>query len=479
VDSITLTASAGLARWVGGLSPAQMPPAVRQVATACILDTMGVAIAGSVTPPAQAALILCPAMPTGPCTLLAKEGRRAHAAPALAAFANAVAAHALDFDDNCYAGFVHGSAVIVPALLACAQAVGATGEQAVTALVAGAECEYAIGAATRGVLYDQGWWTTGVLGPIGAAMAAAKLLNLDASRIHHALALAVGMASGTKSCFGSDAKPLMAGKAAEAGVHSAWLAQAGATGAADPLGDANGFVARFNLGVFDASALASQGTHWYLLEPGVDVKRIPVCLSSHAAVDALRMLIAQHGIRAGQVARVTCDVPPIVAANLCHALPDTPSQARFSMPFAIAMTLLDPDWGLSALEQPCLEQPALRALMCRVHMETSAAWHEPARRLTAPEGAVVRVMLNDGTELRASRDKAVGHPGEPLSPAGMARKFLDCATPVVGEPGAARLLRQLQALDGPRPVQDLFDTLDAEFPGRRDGRSIDGGDLHA
>ncbi|ARP84475.1 hypothetical protein CAL12_10815 [Bordetella genomosp. 8] len=455
-----------MAQWVRELSPGHIPDAVRHAALACMLDTVGVAVAGSVTPPARAALALCAGSSGARSTVLpallvrpAGAGAATHATPAQAAFANATAAHALDFDDNCYAGFVHGSAVIVPALLACAQAAGASGAQAITALVAGAECEYAVGAATRGLLYDLGWWTTGVLGPIGAAMAVCKLLDLDAPRIAHALSLAIGMAAGTKSCFGSDAKPLMAGKAAEAGVQAALLAQAGAHGPADPFGHDHGLAARYNEGQFDTAALHMTGDRWYLLDPGVDVKRIPVCLSSHAAVDALRALIGQHGLRAGDVASVECDVPPVVAANLCHDFPDSPAQARFSMHYAIAMTLLEPDWGLEALSEEQLARPDLRAAMRGVRMRTGPSWNDPARRRDAPEGAIVRVELRDGTVLRGSRDKAVGSPGAPLSPAESTRKFLDCTVNVIGEPAATRLLAQLRALDGTMPVQSLFDTL--------------------
>ncbi|CAM3553253.1 2-methylcitrate dehydratase [Bordetella sputigena] len=467
-------AGAGLrmAQWVGELSPEHIPDAVRQAAVSCILDTVGVAVAGSITPPAMAALSLCATGPGARSTVLAATVRRppqsglpprkpedALATPQQAAFANATAAHALDFDDNCYAGFVHGSAVIVPAALACAQATGANGAQAVTALVAGAECEYAVGAATRGLLYDQGWWTTGVLGPIGAAMAACKLLDLDAPRIAHALALAVGMAAGTKSCFGSDAKPLMAGKAAEAGVQAALLARAGASGPADPFGHDYGFAARYNQGVLDTAALEMPGDRWYLLDPGLDVKRIPVCLSSHAAVDALRDLMARHGLGADDVASVLCDVPPVVAANLCHGMPDSPAQARFSMPYAIAMTLLEPDWGLGALTPRQLARTDLRDAMRRVRMRTGPSWNDASRRRDAPEGAIVYVELKDGTVLQGSRDKAIGGPGDPMSQAQATRKFQDCTAPVIGEPAAARLLSQLRALDGPMPVQALFDTL--------------------
>lgn len=450
-----------LARWACRLTDSDVPPAVRRRAVSCVQDTLGVALAGSTSGPARAARTLCGHADHGPATVLGAAGGYS---PRAAAFANATAAHALDFDDNCYAGFVHGSAIIVPALLACAQAACATGSRAVTAYVAGAECEYAVGAATRGRLYERGWWTTGVLGPIGAAIAAARIAGLGLARTHHALALAVAMASGTKSCFGSDTKPLMAGRAAEAGVLCALLAAAGASGPRRPFEDPHGFVACLNEGIFDDEALSRLGTRWYLEQPGVDTKRIPVCLSSHAAVDAVRELAARHRLRAGEVARVICDVPPIVVSNLRHARPRSPAEARFSMQFAVAMTLRDPDWGLEALEPGRLADPGLGTLMQRVSMVSGPAWREPGRAAAAPEGASVRLELRDGRVLSAYRAKAIGSADTPLDDAQMDRKFLECAGPVIGAARAAAALGTIHELDSARPVQALLDALAPAAP---------------
>lgn len=240
---------------------------------------------------------------------------------------------------------------------------------------------------------------------------------------------------------------------------AACLAMAGATAAPDPLQGRHGLAARFNDAVFETSALDCLGRDWYLHTPGIDVKRIPVCLSSHAAVDALRTLMSQHPFCAGDVARVTCDVPSIVVANLRYGVPNTPEEARFSMPFAIATTLNDPDWGLPALEPRRFTQDSVRGLMRRVEMVTGPRWDAPAMRDAAPEGALVRVELNDGRVLQASKDKAEGNPDEPLTDTQMTRKFLDCATPVTGADRAGRMLAILRGLDSPTPIQTLFDAL--------------------
>jgi len=125
----------------------------------------------------------------------------------------------------------------------------------------------------------------------------------------------------------------------------------------------------------------------------------------------------QHGVRAQDVESVVCDVPPIVVASLRHEMPRTPSEARFSMQFAIGMTLLDPDWGLPALAPEQVTRADLRDLMRRVRMQTGPSWDDPARQEQAPEGAVVQVRMRDGTTLEGRRDKAPGSAAHPLSAA--------------------------------------------------------------
>jgi 2-methylcitrate dehydratase PrpD len=447
--------SARLARWVHGLEPDDIPAHVRALAVNCMLDTVGVAIAGSRTDAAGCARAICE--DTGTRGHAAAFGARVGYSAQAAAFVNGTAAHALDFDDNCYAGFVHGSAVITPAALAVGQAHGAGGADVVTAFVAGAEAEYAVGAATQNVLYDRGWWTTGVLGPIGAGMAAARLAGLDEQATRAALGLAMSGAGGMKACFGTDAKPLLAGRAAEAGVVCAALAAKGASGPAHPIEDYNGFARLFNEGRFDAAAFDALGRRWFLDQPGIDVKRIPVCLSSHAAVDAVLDLVAAHGLRADDIEHIACDVPPIVIANLKYDAPRNPREAQFSMPFAIAASLLPGGLGLDRLNESVLADERLLALMPRIRMGCSTHWDDPGRRRAAPEGARVSVRMRDGSCFEAARDYARGSAAFPLENAQMDEKFLACAAPVLGGDGASRLLQRLRRLDGAAPVRALFD----------------------
>ncbi|MEP6939447.1 MAG: MmgE/PrpD family protein [Rudaea sp.] len=446
-----------IANWASSLTRAAVPDAARNVVRACVIDTVGVALAGTRTRVACLARdYACATTAGGNATVVGSEYRLA--APG-AAFANAVAAHALDFDDNCDAGIVHGSAIVVPAALAVAEATGASGSDFVTAIIAGLEAEYAVGAAATRSLYDRGWWTTALLGPIGACVAASRLLALDPQATVAALGIAICGAGGIKPVFGTDGKPLLAGRAAEAGVVAACLAARGASGPRDALDADRGLAHMMNGGQFDASAF-NLGSHWRLLSPGIDVKRIPLCLSSHAAVDATRELAGAHALAPSRIRRIVCDVPPIVVANLKHRHPQSAQQAQFSMHFAVAATLLFGDVGLAQLDPAVLVDARLQSLMARVEMVTGPRW-DVAARSAAPEGAVVRIEFDDGSAIETCCARARGSAARPLGSAEIDAKFLMCADYARTEIEPPGLLQRLHGVEDLTRVADLLGAIPA------------------
>jgi 2-methylcitrate dehydratase PrpD len=417
-----------LARWTSGLQLADIPPAVQQAAKRCLIDTTGVALAGSRTWVAMQAVALS--------RLTAAEGRARAlgdehpvCAPA-AAFVNATAAHALDFDDNAYPAFVHGSAVIMPAALAVAQMQGLSGARLLAAFVAGAECEYALGKALTRQLYDRGWWTTGVLGVVGACAAASHALDLT-----------------------TDAKTLMAGRSSEAGVIAALLARQGCTGPLDIVEHSRGLAAMFNGGRLEPVTMP--GDSWSLLKPGVDIKRVPVCLSSHAAIDALREMLGRGVVAAPDIAEIICDVPPIVIQNLVHDLPVTLQQAQFSMPFAMAYTVLLGDLSLAMLDDAVLGRADLLTWMKRVRMSSSDRW-QPQLLESAPEGAWVKVVRHDGSAVEGFCAMPLGSTAQPLSSAQLNDKFMQCSTRALPLPRAECLLDDLLRLEQLPGVRHLL-----------------------
>jgi len=442
-----------MAAWASSATASSVPHRIRQIVRGCVIDTLGVALAGSRTPVAgRARHFAARNYASGSAEIWGTQDRLSALA---AAFCNGSASHALDFDDNCYAGFVHGSAVIVPAALAVAQETGATGAELITAITVGAECEYAVGAAAGQPLYDKGWWTTGLLGPIGAGVAAAYLLKLDAHQMRACIGLAVTGAGGAKTCFANDGKSLLAGQASENGVRWAMMAADGASGSDDPFNHPNGFAALHNDGAFDGSAFTDLGRSWRLEAPGIDIKKFPICLSSHAAVDVVAEIVARERFSADEVEEVVCDVPPVVVANLKYAAPGTVREAQFSMEFAVAATLCFGTPGLDQLDMDVVSSPAMQSMMARVHMVTGSTW-DAERRAAAPEGACVTIALKDGRRFTAYQSHAIGTAANPAPAAYLHSKFMACGEAAIGQPAARRLLDRLENLDTDVPVRGLL-----------------------
>ncbi|NWC92589.1 MULTISPECIES: MmgE/PrpD family protein [unclassified Pseudomonas] len=440
-----------LSRWSSTVRLAQVPPAVRHAAKRCLIDTLGVTLAGSHSDVATQARTISLAVSAAGHSGLPGHVQRL-SAPA-AAFVNATAGHALDFDDNCYPGVVHGSVVILPAALAVAQMRDLDGAALLTAFVVGAECEYALAKALTGQLYERRWWTTGLLGVVGACAAACHALGLDAERTASALGIALCTTAAMKAGFGTDAKALMAGRTSEAGVMAALLAEQGSRGPVDLVEHANGLAAMFNAGVL--KALPLPGVHWSLLDPGVDIKRLPLCLSSHAAVDALKDMLESGAVAVTEIADILCDVPPIVIQNLTHALPTQRQQAQFSMPFAMAGTCLLGDITLAALTPQTINRPDMQRLMQRVRMHSSERWNT-ALMEQAPEGAWVKVVRTDGSCVERFCARPLGSAANPLSQAQLRDKFMACATLAMPAAQAQALLEHLEQLERIPRVRHLL-----------------------
>ncbi|KAA0587497.1 MmgE/PrpD family protein (plasmid) [Azospirillum oryzae] len=441
--------------WVAGLQRSNVPEPTAAVALDCIVDTLGVALAG--TKEAATRLAADEALESyaaGPSRLLI--GGRLCAEGA--AFANVAAAHALDFDDNSYAGFVHGSAVVVPTALAMVEAAGGTGSDLLTAVVAGAEAQYALAEAVGNGVYHDGWWTTALFGTVGAAAASAKALGLNGRVAADAIAFALCGTGGLRACFGTGAKPLLAAQAAANGVRAARLAARGLTVPHAVVEDPRGFARLIAASNFDPTTLDALGQRWRLLDPGIDTKLYPVCLSAHAAIDAVRDLMAERGLAPSDIRTVNCRVPPVVAANLTYDRPMTSGEARFSLPFAVACAMLHGTLTLDHLDEATLADPVMREAIDRVCMTADPEWNaDPGRARTAPEGAEVGIETTSGERFVRFCPSARGTVARPLSAVEHAAKFLTCAALAVGQDGAERLHRKLRRLEAESDLSRLFD----------------------
>ena len=444
-----------LGTWVANLAFDDIPEKVRQIARRCVMDTMAVSAAGTQTHVSQTMRTHAATVyGSGNCSVIGEARRLSMPGAALA---NGVAAHALDFDDTSYAGVVHGSAIVLPALLAAAEQGDINGAQFLTAFVAGSEVIYALGLTMSDHHYLKGWWATSTLGAIGAAAGAAKALGLGQEKTSRAIALAAVQANGMSVLFGSDAKPLIAGQAARLGVEAALLADAGISGPETVFEDPRGFLALMNEGIKNPDGLRELGQTWRLLDPGIAIKRMPVCSAAQAAIEATQYLIASNGLDAAQIKTVMCHVPHLVKISLIHEQPATASQAQFSMPFAVGCILALGILGPSQINRKTLANKEVQEAMSKITMVEGDELNGPTFQPHFPECTRVTLTMSTGQSFTHLTKAATGMPSNPLSDEALSEKFKSCMAFADWSAKRAHTLRDnLEKIDELTSIRSLF-----------------------
>jgi 2-methylcitrate dehydratase PrpD len=250
----------------------------------------------------------------------------------------ATAGHVLDFDDTFSAGVAHVSAATAPAALVLAAHLALPLRAALDAYAEGFEAMAEVAAASHPVLYDTGWHPTTVCAPIGAAVAASRLLDLPADQRENAIAVALLRAGGTRGAFGSDGKSIQVGLAAAAGVQAALLARGGATvdrrAVHGPLGFEGVLGARWP----QAGSPSSSGGDQTRAIDGNWIKLHPSCLGTHSPIEAAAQ-VRESGYRLDHE-RLEIVVHPLArqAAHLDEVADGM--SAKFSIPDCVAHTLI-------------------------------------------------------------------------------------------------------------------------------------------
>jgi 2-methylcitrate dehydratase PrpD len=322
--------------------------------------------------------------------------------------------HVLDFDDLHMESSAHVSVVCVPAVLA----IGGGAQ----AYLAAAGVMARLGAALGWSHYRRGWHATCTAGAPAAAVGAGVALGLDPDGIARAMALAVPAAGGVQRAFGTAAKPLQVGFAADAGVRAARLAAAGAS--ADPAA----LDQWFELLGGDQDALGkslgeAEGEAGPAVPGGLAIKLFPCCYASQRPIHAVRQLLDPGDAAADleEVERIVVQTPACALQPLLRARPRSGLEGKFSLQYAIAATLADGWPGFDSFTDQAVNRPAVQALLDRIEVRTS------------PDGEgllwgrfEVELRLRDGSARQASVDLPPGAPAKPPTPPELWGKLLAC-----------------------------------------------------
>lgn len=422
---MTTTLSLDLGRFIAGLRYEQIPREARVPIRIAFADTLGVAIAGAREPAVQ--LVKSMLAPTGQeSTLVGGQGR---ASALEAAWINGCAAHALDFDDVSQRGIGHASASLVPAILAEAEAIGASGRQIIAAYAAGYEtiAELMRRDADVGRYHDKGWHPTGVFGTLAAAAACSSLRRLTPEQCAMALGLAASQACGLIVNAGTMTKPFHTGRAAHAGVASARLVASGFTAARDSLEHTPSFLSAFSFaGRINEDLPISVGSDWQICGGNqISVKKYPTCYCTHRAIDGMFDMLREHPVTAAEVERIVVTISRRNAVVLRNHAPQTGLEAKFSIEFALAAPIVAGRVGLSEVTDDFVLRPDVQALMKRVAVVPDDR-DNPDRPGYAIHDRVV-LTRRDGRELDSGPIAHVrGDHDSPLSMDELWAKFEDC-----------------------------------------------------
>ena len=437
------------------VATAVVPETARVAARNAVLDTVGVALAGSGEPAAVVVRNVARAEGGASRCLVLGTGERMSAG--WAALANGTAAHALDFDDMCFVSMAHPSAPLVSAGLAVAELAEADGAALVDAYCVGFEVEAVLGRAMNPTHYERGWHATSSLGSIGAAAAAARLLGQDAATATRSMAIAASEASGLKESFGTMVKPLQAGLAGRNGVLAALLADGGFTASPHAIEGAQGLmVAMQSRAEALGDAAGALGRAWEIVDGGVTVKLYPSCAATHPTIDTLIDLRAEHRFGPEDVEAIDVLVDSVTPTVLIHDRPASGLEGKFSMHFCAAAAVAHGAVTIQTFEAPGVADPAIQRLLPRVTMRTDAAVGVGQPTLTE---AVVVVRLRDGRVLERRVRGARGYPNRPPTSDQLGAKFIACAERAVSPDTARDALAWLRDLERQPRVSEFADVL--------------------
>jgi 2-methylcitrate dehydratase PrpD len=440
MNAIADLGAAGLTRTLAEqarrLQLADIPADIRAWARQCVLDYVGCTLAGAQDE--LVAILLDELQEQGGTATAQVFGHGLRLPPASAALANGAAGHALDFDDVNLAMPGHPSVAILPALLALAEACGASGAAVLTAFVAGYELQCRVGRVIAPGHYDGLWFhATATVGSFGAAAAGAHLLGLDGDRFATALGIAGTQAAGLKSMFGTMCKPLHAGKAAYHGLLAARLAGRGFTARPDVLECGQGFARTHSPDFHPERALETPAQGWYIRNNLF--KYHAACYMTHATIEAARKLRGELGAldpveRIRLALEESCD-------RICNiAAPRTGLEAKFSLRLTTAMGLAGYDTGrLAMFSETVAADPVLIGLRDRVELDF--------RRGIPNTFSTLEVEMKDGRRLTAQHDAGIPAADTEEQGRRLVEKFAGLAEPVLGEHRSRALIEVIGALE--------------------------------
>lgn len=339
-------------------------------------------------------------------------GRPESADAPTAAFMNAMTANFFDFDDTHASTVIHPTAPVLASALAIGEMTGASGAETVHAFILGAEVACRIGMAVSPTHYARGWHITSTCGVFGAAVAAAKILGLNAQQTWNALGIAASQSAGSIENLTYFPKNVSVGNAARNGLLSALLAKEGCEAAPAAIEGRFGWARIMGDDIRVSEATIGLGQNWELLNN--TFKPYPTGVVFHSAIDASLSLHGQINVPEAVTEIVLLGHQ--LLADRGDRIVLTPADARVSAQHCIASSLVRGSCTLNEFNDAALADPMISAMREKIRVKVDS---------DVPLGAaVLRVSLTDGRQLEVRRDVAHGSLDQPWSDGDLEEKFV-------------------------------------------------------
>lgn len=438
-----------LASWAASLRYDDLPPEAVHECKRRLIDSIGCALGAYHSAPARIARQ--EAMSVTDERGASILGTKHRTTPSLAAFANGAMVRYLDFNDTYLSLEPAHPSDNIPAALAVAQSIGAGGKDAILGMVIGYEvqCRLCDAASLRAHGWDHVYY-----GALSTALLAGKLQGLDAAKLEHALGLAgvcnvatrqtrTGQLSMWKACAFSNA--------ARNGIFAASLARRGMSGPFEIFEGPKGIFKQLT-GPFSVELSAREN----FMINRTYIKYWPAEYHSQSAIDAILQL--RDDIGRTPVVSITIGsfeaAVSIIGSEPEKWRPTSRETADHSMPYCVAVALLDGDVTLDSFDEQRLHDPRVLALLdvTRIH-------EDPALNAGYPEGIPnhLRVKLADGRTLDKRVDFPRGHYRNPMTDEEVVAKFRKLADGVVSRPTADRILDLAWRLDTLSELSELLE----------------------
>jgi len=414
-----------------------------------LLDTLGVALAGTREPVAAIALDYCKRI--GPAHESTIWGTKFKAAAPTAAFANGLLAHALDYDDwDAFIHVGHPTSMLLGAALSVGESTAASGKELLKAYVLGIEVMCKLAANCPNV-QDRGFHSTPMWGSLGAAVACASLVKLDAGQLKAALGIAASAAGGIHRQQGSMVKPFHAGNAARNGAEAALLARSGFTADTAILEAPRGFCDTFfGPATCDYEQMIENiGQPFFLESPGLGLKWHPCSAPQFLAADAALHLKHEHQIEYEDVARIEVRIPPLRYQRHYAAEVKTGLRGKFAINYVVALCLLDGKLELATFTDEKVNQAKVQQALGKVKVICDDSIPEPGPYCP------VSVDLKSGARHSFTARIAKGDPRNPMTETEVIEKFRSNAKLAISENQAENLGAAVRNLETLPTVKEL------------------------